>query len=115
MIKMSAQTQESTTTYPKTVGYFSVVHPIVTVDENGSTTNFTDSYVVGFPTGIHVIKSDKFGFSFEIVPFIKSNSSTDKVYNLQIHPGLMFRLKKGWNIYHDWHLKRLVDTVLLLQ
>lgn len=99
MFKLSAQNTEPVNTYPKTVGYISIVHPLVTFDESGTTTNFTDSYVVGFPTGIHVIKNDKFGFSFEIVPFIKSNSSSDKVYNVLIHPGVFFRLPKNWNIY----------------
>lgn len=99
MVKLQAQNIEPTNNYPKTVGYFSVVHPLVTVDESGTITNFTDSYVVGFPTGVHIIKNDKFGFSLEIVPFIKSNSSSDKVYNVLIHPGIFFRLPENWNIY----------------
>lgn len=99
MVKLSAQNPVPENTYPKTLGYISVVHPLVTFDESGTTTNFTDSYIVGFPVGIHILKSDKFGFSLEIVPFIKSNSSSDKVSNVLIHPGVMFRLPKSWTIY----------------
>ncbi|MDP1744671.1 MAG: hypothetical protein Q8L90_03785 [Bacteroidota bacterium] len=99
MFKLPAQNTEPVITYPKTVGYISIVHPLVTFDESGTTTNFTDSYTVGFPTGIHIVKNDKFGFSLEIVPFIKSNSGSDKVSNVLIHPGFMFRLPKSWIIY----------------
>ena len=99
MFKLSAQNTEPVNAYPKTLGYISIVHPLVTFDESGTTTNFTDSYTVGFPVGIHILKSDKFGFSLEIVPLIKSSSSSDKVSNVLIHPGVMFRLPKSWTIY----------------
>lgn len=82
--------------YPKTTGYASVVHPIVTFDKNGNTFNFSNSYTVGFPFGINILKSDKIGFSFEIAPTIKVESRTDKVSNLLFHPGVMFRFKNGF-------------------
>jgi hypothetical protein len=99
IVKMHAQNIEPVNNYPKTGGYFSIVHPLVTFDEYKTTTNFTDSYVVGFPTGINITKNEKFGFSLEVVSFIKSSNNSDKVTNVLIHPGIFFRLPKNWNIF----------------
>ena len=82
--------------YPKIVGYASFIHPIVTFDKNGSTFNFSDSYTVGFPMGINILKSDKMGFSFELAPFIKSQNDTAKVNYILFHPGAMFRFKHNF-------------------
>ena len=98
-IKSLAQEKPITSGYPKVVGYIAVIHPIITFDKKGHTTNFRDSYTVGFPTGIHIIKSDRFGYSLEVVPFIKSEDGTSKVYNVLFHPGLLFRFPKGWILY----------------
>jgi hypothetical protein len=81
--------------YPKTIGYVSFIHPIVSFDKNGSSFNFSNSYTVGFPIGINLLKSDKIGFSLEIAPFIKSQNDTSKVSFLLFHPGIMFRFKQG--------------------
>lgn len=91
-----AQTAPLTATYPQIKGYASVVHPIVTIDKNGSTFNFDDSYTVGFPFGINILKSDKIGFSFELAPTIKAEGGTDKVSSLLFHPGVMFRFHRGF-------------------
>jgi len=82
--------------YPKTTGYASISHPIVTFDKNGNTFNFSNSYTVGFPFGINILKSDKIGVSFEIVPSIKVESGSGKMSNLLFHPGIMFRFKHGF-------------------
>nr|WP_294936974.1 hypothetical protein [uncultured Flavobacterium sp.] len=83
-------------TYPQTKGYFSVVHPIVTIDGNDTAFNFSDNYTVGFPTGINILKSNRFGYSFEIAPFIKAENGKDKVSNVLFHPGLLFRYEHGF-------------------
>ncbi len=85
-------------TYPRTVNYISVVHPIATVYENETVYNFTNDYTVGFPIGINILKSDRFGFSFEITPFIKSENGVSKMNNVLFHPGIMFRRKNGFTI-----------------
>jgi hypothetical protein len=82
--------------YPKTTGYISVLHPILTIDKNTSTFNFTYNYTVAFPVGINILKSDKIGFSFELAPFIKADKHSDKVTNFLFHPGIMFRFKHGF-------------------
>lgn len=91
-----SQTDSTLVKYPQVKGYFSVVHPIVTIDGNHSVFNFSDTYTVGFPTGINILKSDSFGYSFEITPFIKAQDGKDKVSNVLFHPGLLFRYRHGF-------------------
>jgi hypothetical protein len=92
----SAITASSQTTYPKITGYFGIMHPIVSVNREETTVNFRDYYAVGFPTGINIWKSEKIGFSFEIVPNIKDDQGTSKVTNLLFHPGVLIPLGRGY-------------------
>jgi hypothetical protein len=82
--------------YPRTMGYISVVHPLITVDKDEVTYNFSGSYTIGFPCGINILKSDKTGFSFELTPFIKASGGTSKMANFLFHPGIMFRYPHGF-------------------
>ncbi|GAC1312968.1 MAG: hypothetical protein NVSMB24_35470 [Mucilaginibacter sp.] len=85
--------------YPKVVGYLSFIVPIVTIDENATTTNFSKgTFSIGFPVGINVLYSDKFGFSYEFTPTIKSTGGTSKMSNLLFDPGTMFRFDHGFTI-----------------
>jgi hypothetical protein len=93
---MFSQEVPAPVVYPKTVGYVSVLHPVVTIDKNSSTFNLTYNYTVAFPVGINILKSDKIGFSFELAPFIKADKHSDKVTNFLFHPGIMFRFKHGF-------------------
>ena len=87
------------TTYPKVVGYVSFILPLITVTKNGTTHNFSNnSTSIGFPVGVNVLYSDKFGFSYEFTPTIKSTSSTSKTSNLLFDPGTMFRFQHGFTI-----------------
>ena len=83
--------------YPVIKGFLGIVHPIVTLDKEGTHTNFSKGYTVGFPMGITILKSDAFGFSFEVVPFIKAEDNTDKVTNVLFHPGIIFRGRNGFS------------------
>lgn len=65
------------TTYPKITGYFGILHPIVTISDEQTNVNFRDYYAVGFPTGINIWKSQKIGFSFEVVPNIRVQGNSD--------------------------------------
>lgn len=82
--------------YPKVTGYFSITHPIATWDRNGIKANFSDSYTIIFPVGINLLKSDRFGFSFEMAPAIRADKNGSKVSSVLFHPGAVFRFDQGW-------------------
>jgi hypothetical protein len=85
-------------TYPKVVGYLSFIIPIVTLQGSTSTTNFSSATSIGFPTGVNVLYSKKFGFSYEFTPTIKTVNGASKMSNLLFDPGPMFRFGHGFTI-----------------
>lgn len=84
------------TNYPKVAGYFSVFNSVGTWNKDGFTSNFSDVYSVAFPFGINILKSDKFGVSFEMTPVIRTEKHISKVNSVVFHPGAMFRFKHGF-------------------
>jgi hypothetical protein len=85
--------------YPKTVGYLSFVLPIVTVNKEkvaNDFSSFKNGFAIGFPAGINILYSDKFGFSFEITPTIQTGNGSSKTTKLVFSPGPMFRFKHGF-------------------
>lgn len=97
LISFTAFSQQPT--YPKPVGYFSVVHPLVTVDKDATVYNFSNgAYTVGFPFGVNILTSNTTGFSLEVVPFIRSADGISKTSNVLFHPGFMFRRPHGFII-----------------
>ncbi|WP_214229254.1 hypothetical protein [Pedobacter sp. B4-66] len=96
ILSTTAIAQQHQTTYPKITGYVGIVHPLVSFSTDGTHTNFKDSYIVGLPIGINIWKSDKIGFSSEIVPFIKATSTNSKVNNVLFHPGILVALGDGF-------------------
>jgi hypothetical protein len=85
--------------YPRAVGYLSFIFNTVTFTKDATTFNFSkNSTSIGFPVGVNVLYSDKFGFSYEFTPTIKSTSTTSKVSNLLFDPGTMFRFDHGFTI-----------------
>ena len=86
-----------TTTYPKVTGYFSIVNPIGSISSGSFHSNFEDVYTIGFPFGINILKSDKFGVSFEMAPFIRTENNVARVNSVLFHPGAVFRFKHGFN------------------
>jgi hypothetical protein len=97
-VKLMVQPQTPKTTYPKTVAYLSFIIPAFTLQHGNVTHNFNGTTTIGFPVGINVLYSDKFGFSYEFTPTIKSTSSSSKVSNLLFAPGTMFRFQHGFTI-----------------
>lgn len=85
-------------TYPRAVGYLSFIVPILTVNKDATTFNFNGTTSIGFPVGVNVLYSDKFGFSYEFTPTIKSTSTSSKVSNLLFDPGTMFRFQHGFTL-----------------
>ncbi len=96
LLSLNAKAQNENESFPKITGFVAVLHPLVTVSAKETITNFKDYYAVAMPIGINIWKSEKIGFSFEIVPTIKSDSQISKVSNILIHPGVLVRLKKGY-------------------
>jgi len=93
--RVMAQTQlplPTMPTYPRMVGYLGVLHPLLTVDEKGTETNFTNYYVVGFPIGLNLWKTKQIGFSVEIVPLIRAENGSSRVTNVLFHPGVLVNL-----------------------
>lgn len=87
--------------YPKAVGYMSFILPIVTINKDETTndfSNFNNGFSIGFPVGVNVLYSDRFGFSFEITPTIEAEDHTTKTSKILIDPGPMFRFKHGFTI-----------------
>jgi len=80
----------------KVTGYVGIVHPIVTITKDETTTNFNGSYTVGMPTGINLWKSPDIGFSCEFVPYIKAEHGSSKMSNFLFHPGLLVSLGNGF-------------------
>jgi len=90
---LSAQQPPS---YPKVTGYFAILNPIGSWNKNGFTDNFSSVYTIGFPFGINILKNDRFGVSFELVPSIRTEHGISKVNAVLFHPGAMFRFKHGF-------------------
>lgn len=85
--------------YPKVVSYLSFIVPIVTHADGKFTPNFDHHTAsIGFPVGVNVLYSAKFGFSYEFTPTIKSSGGTSKMSNLLFDPGTMFRFEHGFTI-----------------
>ncbi|WP_198424803.1 hypothetical protein [Spirosoma endbachense] len=93
-IDVSAQTIAPTP--PRMAGYLGILHPLVTIDGNGSETNFSDYYVVGFPIGLNLWKTERVGFSVEIVPIIRAENHVSRVSNVLFHPGILLNLGNGF-------------------
>jgi hypothetical protein len=86
--------------YPHAVGYLSFIFPLVTVS-NTTTFDFSSATTVGFPIGVNVLYSDKFGFSYEITPNIKATTgpgATSKLNDILFDPGVMFRFQHGFTL-----------------
>jgi hypothetical protein len=83
-------------TYPVIATYMCVFAPIVSTTSKTTTWNFANSTSIGLATGINILYSDKFGFSFDLSPVVTSTKGgTSKVNNFIFDPGPIFRLKKG--------------------
>jgi hypothetical protein len=83
-------------TYPRVTGYFSILQPLTTYTNGNLNSNFGNVYVVGFPFGVNILKSENFGISFEVAPAIRTEKNISKVSTVLFHPGAMFRFKHGF-------------------
>src|SRR5216110_521381 len=69
-------------------GHMGFVLPLVS-HGNGTTTTISDDFVIGFPMGITVRKSDKFAFDLELVPAVQN---APLHVDLTVHPGIVVGL-----------------------
>jgi hypothetical protein len=86
------------TTYPRVVGYVSFILPLETYSSGSFTPDFSGTTKIGFPVGVNVLYSDKFGFSYEITATVKENKTTNGVSSILFDPGTMFRFEHGFTI-----------------
>jgi hypothetical protein len=89
-----SQAEKPVATFPKLQGYIAIFHPI---DGYNTPQNFKENYVVGFPIGITVFNNERLGYSFELFPFIQADGETSKVSKVVFHPGVVYRLKRGFS------------------
>jgi hypothetical protein len=82
--------------YPRVTGYFSIYNPLGTWNKDDFTSNFGDVYTIAFPFGMNILKSDRFGVSFEVSPAIRTENNISKVSSVTFHPGAMFRFRHGF-------------------
>lgn len=80
---------------PEIITFVGVLHPIATYTSPKSHYNFSDYYVVAFPVGINFWATHNRGFSFEIVPAIKTENGLSKTSNITFHPGFLGRINKN--------------------
>lgn len=86
-------------TYPRVVGYLSFILPLETLSNGTLTPNFDHHTTsIGFPVGVNVLYSDRFGFSYEFTPTVKASGGSSKVSSLLFDPGTMFRFDHGFTV-----------------
>jgi hypothetical protein len=95
------QKAKAKSAYPKVVGYLSFILPLETLTL--STGKFTPNFsghttTIGFPIGVNVLYSEKFGFSYEFTPNIKASGGSSKMNDILFDPGTMFRFEHGFTI-----------------
>ncbi len=93
---MPAQVPAQAPAYPVVVAYTCVFVPIVSTNSKTTTWNFSNTWSIGLATGINILYSDRFGFSFDITPVITTTNGISRVANVIFDPGAIFRLKKGF-------------------
>jgi hypothetical protein len=74
-------------------GHFGVLFPLVT-HADGTTTDISEDFTIGFPVGITVRKNPTFAFDLELVSTIQ-NEPLD--VGLTVHPGVLWGFADKWN------------------
>jgi hypothetical protein len=75
-------------------GHFGVALPLVTHAES-QTTSIADDFVIVFPTGITVRKSDVFAFDLELAPVVQNDP---RHIDLTLHPGVAWGIGNGFSV-----------------
>jgi hypothetical protein len=109
-----ASSAQQGSAYTKVTGYFSALRPLTTLCGGNFASNFDNVYVVAFPFGMNIIKSDSFGISFEVAPSIRTEKNISKVNTMLSHPGAMFRTKHGFTFIGRMAFETSEGSVLYL-
>jgi hypothetical protein len=72
-------------------GHFGIALPLIT-NAQGQTTTIGDDFVVVFPMGITVKRSDRFAFDLELAPAVQNDP---RHIDLTVHPGLIYGIGHG--------------------
>jgi hypothetical protein len=84
--------------YPKIGTYMVLFLPVVSTNNKTTAWNFSGTFSIGLATGVNILYSDQFGFSFDLSPIITTTKGLSKVSNLIFDPGPIFRFKKGYGM-----------------
>lgn len=101
LLEGSAQGQTPTqppVSFTPVTGYVGILHPIVSFSKEQVTYPLQNYYLVGFPMGINLWKSQRIGFSAEFVPFIRAESGQSRMANFLFHPGALIRFHSGFTL-----------------
>lgn len=96
--RVHGQSEQHKTVYPRITGHIGIVHPLLTVADGKSTYNFNGSYSVSFVAAINLWKTEKWGFSLESFPTIKTENGVSKVTNYTFHPGVLYRVNPSTSL-----------------
>ena len=75
-------------------GHFGVALPLI-AHAQGETTTISDDFVIVFPTGITVRKSDVFAFDLELAPVVQNDP---RHIDLTLHPGVAWGIGNGYSV-----------------
>lgn len=73
-------------------GHFGFVLPLVD-HFDGETTDISDDFLIGFPTGITVRTSERLAFDLELVPVVQDEPTS---VNLVVHPGVLYNFAPSY-------------------
>ncbi len=73
-------------------GHFGFVLPLID-HFDGETTDISDDFVIGFPTGITVRTSERLAFDLELVPVVQDEPTS---VNLVVHPGVLYNFAPSY-------------------
>jgi hypothetical protein len=75
-------------------GHFGFALPLVARGQ-GQTTTIGDDFVIAFPTGITVKRSETFAFDLELAPVVQNNP---RHIDLTVHPGVAWGIGNGFAV-----------------
>ena len=75
--------------YPTISGYIGTVIPVLSINKNETSTNFTSEFLLGIPIGININKSESLSYTTEITPVLSFTDKSSSVVNLAILSGVL--------------------------